>query len=711
MKTKNIGKIVSALVVGLSYGSFVQAQNDITITRDNGKVYNVSVSDNDPYKIEKHGNNYMLMRQLANNDNAETYTVSCHAVCPKGGAPSKAIIYNKDFTTYQYYDGAKTTELTKVPAGKYDIAVEFEYGPLYQLYYVFQEDVTVDGNIIVDFDMNEAKNGISYKYYDETGKELHMEEYDIDYNLTREPTAMDMIKSTTFAHKEYGASLIKILNFGGVITDYEEDFFVNDLSDKYCIIQGAQVVANKTVYNYSNIVTDFKTQTVANDPNNLRKVRTKFHYSDYMLDDEDAHVMGSRVNLYFNGLRELSSSVGTTDPVVDGETTIWIDMNHAEEGADFDFTAATLPMSSDSYTEDKNYGIKYHFIQGCMTTNGKNGGVRYINGGYDTEIYGYNRVNDGQDMQFLPEHPDLSYDDEDAYIEYGNCSPILSYKTVKFSLNDSPYEIYKMVYVGRYGETNETYSKFVKSDIKKEGDGVKVIINNKYPIVDGEIAGTEAVIFEKNSGEDTSSPALQTLTFKNKDGKITDRFDTKEGAKIIVIGGDYISHVLTNVFKMPGYFTCNDANVSLAYSMANEDNWNDLNVVVIPEKYQWPGFGNFYEASLENENIFDGWYDVKVTIEDAAGNYQTQVLRKAFKMENVTDGVMDITEKSTDIIFNGNVAVATGAVEINLFNLAGEKVASTNGEELNVNNVINGVYVVEAVMNDGSKINKKVIVK
>lgn len=703
-----IAKIMAVFMAGLSYATSMHAQNEITINRENGRSYTVSLPSDGNYKVEEGKNYCMFLRETPKMADEAGYSITFVGNPFGEGVASKAILYNKEVGKFEYFDGKSQTVIENVPAGKYDVAVEFEN--FTQLYYVFKEDVEVKEDITLEFNMDEAVNGITYKYYDENNQELYMDEYDYDYNLTREGTALDMVKNTVFAHKEYGSSFIKMMNFGGVITGYEEDFFINDLSDKYSIIQGTVVAANETVYNFSNIITDFKSQTVTNNPANLREVNTKFHYSAYQLEDDKAHVLGSRLNLYYDGIRTASMAMGTLDPVKEGKTKLWIDMYHAEEGEAHDFTAAIQPMCADSY-KGEGYNIQYYFIQGCMTTNGKDGGVRYINGGYDTEIFGYNRVNGGKDLQFLPEHPELSFDDKDAFIEYNNCSPILSYKTTKFEMQGEPYAIYKYVYVGRYGETNETYSEFIKPEYEETKEGLKHIVNNYYPIVDGEGGATEAVIFEKNTGDDTTAPALQTLTFKNKDGKITDRFDSKEGVKVIVIGGDYDAHVDTNNKLLPCYFTCKDAKVSLSYSPSYEDNWNDLDVVVIPEKYQWPAFGNFYEASLENENIFDGWYDVKVTIEDNYGNYQTQTLRRAFKMENITDGIMDVTDQSTEIIFNGNEVVASGAAKINIFTVAGEMVASSNNNKLMFNNAAKGVYVVEATMSNGNKINKKIIVK
>ena len=51
-----------------------------------------------------------------------------------------------------------------------------------------------------------------------------------------------------------------------------------------------------------------------------------------------------------------------------------------------------------------------------------------------------------------------------------------------------------------------------------------------------------------------------------------------------------------------------------------------------PDLFFMPGFGYFYRGSLADveANSANGWYDLRITVSDAAGNYLTQTLSPAF---------------------------------------------------------------------------------
>ena len=95
--------------------------------------------------------------------------------------------------------------------------------------------------------------------------------------------------------------------------------------------------------------------------------------------------------------------------------------------------------------------------------------------------------------------------------------------------------------------------------------------------------------------------------------------------------GDYTYHLDEETFL--GYFTCSDADIEVEYSLFGKDEWKTLAINEIPEKKFMPFFGNFYEAALDDiECESDNqWFDLKITMKDKAGNYQTQVMRQILK--------------------------------------------------------------------------------
>lgn len=711
MKNKCL-KVAAVLAMSLFAMPNINAQQKVTLKNDNGNKFMITMPEGQKYDFIKDGSNYQIMPTLQKTTRAdESYTVKFKGIARKGAKVDKVVIFNKDVYMYNTFGVLKEVSISNVPAGTYDAVVTFKD---INEFYVFKEGIEIKENTSLEFNMEEAVNAITYKYYDENNKELYIEERDLEGDVTRVGTAKHMAKITKIVHKDYGPSPVSLLSFGAMITDHDMEFYVNDLSDKYCIVQGAQIMANGTFYNVGNVVTDIKTQTVANNSSNLRNLKSKFHFSSFMLDDKKAHTPGCEINLFYQGINLVSLSTGSFEPAEDGITTMWMDMPKAQPGAYHDFTSTVRPWCSDSYTEEDYYGeieTTYHYIKGYQVSNGEDGGIRYNYGGFDTDAYGFNRAEGGEQVQLFPEHPEYSFDAPVSHVvEYGNSSSLLSFKTIEY-IDGEKIQMFKPVYVGRFGETNETYEQYGNGEFEEAADGVIIKMNTDLMLVDGEKGGNEAEVYYKNDGDDTVAPTLQMLTFKDKDGNISQKFDTKEGARMLVSGGDFDLHVVTDNEYWPGYYTCKEADFKTWLSKTGAGEWQELNPVVVPEKYQWPGFGYFYDVNLGNAQIDGGWYDVKTLITDKSGNYQTQIIKRAFYVGNGESGIHDTEVNANEIVFAGSTVNAFGAQQINVYTTAGELVASANAEKLSVENLNNGVYVATAHMADGSRLVKKIIVR
>ena len=76
-----------------------------------------------------------------------------------------------------------------------------------------------------------------------------------------------------------------------------------------------------------------------------------------------------------------------------------------------------------------------------------------------------------------------------------------------------------------------------------------------------------------------------------------------------------------------------------------------------------PEMGNFFHGSLEGVTgqAYEGWFDLKVKVTDAAGNLQEQVISPAFRIDNLA---------------YSNVATvgSDNAREVARYNLAGQRV-------------------------------------
>ena len=127
-----------------------------------------------------------------------------------------------------------------------------------------------------------------------------------------------------------------------------------------------------------------------------------------------------------------------------------------------------------------------------------------------------------------------------------------------------------------------------------------------------------------------------------------------------------------NFFYTPdgdcSYFRQPPEVVEVSYSPYGEDNWNELAVEEVPE-YYWPVMGWFYRGSLASVTgqAEKGWFDLKFRLEDAAGNWQEQVVSPAFRIDNLA--------------YSSVATVGSGSAhEVARYNLAGQRVdANTPG--------------------------------
>ena len=175
---------------------------------------------------------------------------------------------------------------------------------------------------------------------------------------------------------------------------------------------------------------------------------------------------------------------------------------------------------------------------------------------------------------------------------------------------------------------------------------VDITMTNKNRKIDGLQGQNLATIHYDRDQEDSSAPVLQMLHFKDREGYITDRFETAEGSLMELFAGDYNEH-LYGEYAL--YFDRAKAkNVNVAYAPYGKDNWTDLTLEENPEYYS-NLMGWYYAASLENVTgaAEQGWFDLKIRLEDEAGNWQEQIVSPAFQIKSLVDTGIENMEHPT----------------------------------------------------------------
>ena len=125
-----------------------------------------------------------------------------------------------------------------------------------------------------------------------------------------------------------------------------------------------------------------------------------------------------------------------------------------------------------------------------------------------------------------------------------------------------------------------------------------------------------------------------------------------------------------------------------------------------------PAFGHFYEADLSNVTAEDDdmWFDVRLEMTDAAGNYQKQLISPAFFVSNVTS-IDNATIAATAFSSTGKKVGLTNGVkaDITVYSIDGRTLQHVYDNEIDFATMAPGLYVVTATTADGRVASAKVI--
>ncbi len=300
-----------------------------------------------------------------------------------------------------------------------------------------------------------------------------------------------------------------------------------------------------------------------------------------------------------------------------------------------------------------------------------------------------------------------AYSGEIPQGKLGNCTPILILYPEE--------EYFEFTFKGRYGESLSQASNYYTipsvqywldifgeplCELKFYRDGVLVCDDrNDFPydtswgsptdyileigtsnvLIDSETPGfVQATHTFGRASENLMPPTLTSLRIEDAQGEITDRLQDSEGAKAIFTGGHFF--YVDNYEERYVYADWESVNCTSAeYSPRGEDSFEPLNVKEIGEPIL-PGYGNQFEVDLSGVTAesADGWYDLRITIEDESGSTQTQLISPAFRI-GTGAGIQDIniSEKRIDL----------NSPEVEIYTVAGQRVDRAS--------MVKGIYIVK----------------
>lgn len=689
----------------------------------------------------------------------QTYTVTCSF--PGEDMPDFSI-YNEgmyeeaDFETWLEMEEAglpTDTYKFQIPAGTYDICAQFySYKEgLEGFAYVVRENVVVNGDVTVNFSRDDATEKVTILPYMRNGKqalfpivkfleEEPWEEIDdsnvtadyfyADYLMYREgceAMAMGYINANiTFEGEETGVTVI-----------------TNKLSDKYHLVANCFVMDLEGEMDLT--LTDVKGMYTRSEPTyNTGYVRydvPEFAQtpvaSEFGVEKFHMAVQGV---YWWNDVQMGGGGLYTADL----KPAVYL-AQQPSTVADFKHVAKVINVQAEkTYTfEEEEDGEIFTWTETARAEVCALPALRVVD---DWEYINQNHSDCGNYSYQVPvEGPVVEYPGLEPYCymasslkePIGNYSPICVIMTqVGNDDGISWISAENQAYIGRYGEvrnadfwmtdTKITDAKgetlFDSADGGYLGDWTWEYFNTphdptalKYDfmdnnvLVDGTLKGFNHTVIEIDEArEDKCSPTPQMLIFKNSSGQITDRFKKGADGVIEFSAGDF------NWFDNDDDwgFTVEEADITVEYAPYGEDAWQTLSVTEVPENFYMPGFGFFYRGSLESVTVpsANGWYDLRMTLTDKAGNKTVEHISPAF-MISENSGLRSVTTDGVKVWMEGgiirtNVEVAS----IELFSIDGRKLGATCGNSLAASR-ITGVAIVRVTTTDGRVITNKLLAR
>ncbi len=380
-----------------------------------------------------------------------------------------------------------------------------------------------------------------------------------------------------------------------------------------------------------------------------------------------------------------------------------------------------------SYMWDINEIVGNDFVQGCIADppmyfdNGVakfalNGGELYdVDSNYD--ITPYLCRPDNEPAIYAPGHPLFSYDAADMSSAFGDSYPFLTtmnYDMSVFGDTDVPCINTKVWSLAQKGETR--YSDLVNMKIDYYFNGEKVLENvnpkriygtlssyvNAHPETgewkmeitnknhrvwiggDDELEGVnKAEIYYDTQKEDNVPPTVRMIQMRDHQDEITERFSEAKNGTVYIAAADF--EYVPDFIYYDSWSIPHEVELAVEYSPYGTDWFAPLEVNEMADMFAEVGLGHVYSIPLAGatQTSPNGWFDLRVTVTDKAGNYQQQVISPAFKIVELS-GVAMIGEDASQIYTEGNNIIAP----------ENAKVFSSNGMPSHRQNLQPGVYIV-----------------
>lgn len=624
---------------------------------------------------------------------------------PKKCFNSLVMLINKD---HQYaevltYD-ANTYEwdseyVFTIEPGTYDAIIWMlsfnEIGYVGKQAYVIHEDVELDTNgYAFELDMSEATECVHFQSKQIDGSETKLPTWEWvnklfywDIASQEEGNAENMYILSLLAHVDYGVE--SYLGSTAYYIDADSgwnsadafDFWVNpDVSDKYRFIQLRRWGKGQEYYITHTAAIGLEKKTITNEPSDLAAYADNFALTPNPQEDMVYH-WATNVGYVVNGTNW--SKITSSYKVENLTHYLYSQPNLAEE-LNVDVTFAlrkdvlNVPVDYGSYVDYTNYGTWTIPMLLSTYQNPYYYNSLYSNSGFYTFL-----LNEEMTYKELDWHERYSFDAKQKNENiWGNSAPIAAVQTQVYLPTWAQKTLCQIMpdYVGRLGELREADKQLLSWTVSNDGvklyddtsstlntwiydfnntdatlGQVDVHMENHNVLVD-DIQGYNIcdihMDWTNKEFNDRIAPTLQALMMRNSADAITDRFESATDGYLEFSGADF-EFFYESGESTTYYFYEQPMSVKVEYAPNGSSEWEELtDTEIIYEYFQMPAFGYFYRTSLcsVNRKSDNGWFDLRISLTDDAGNSQVQQLSPAFFIKNLASGLREVNSGNINMI-------------------------------------------------------------
>ncbi|MDE5872051.1 MAG: hypothetical protein K2H22_08930 [Muribaculaceae bacterium] len=198
--------------------------------------------------------------------------------------------------------------------------------------------------------------------------------------------------------------------------------------------------------------------------------------------------------------------------------------------------------------------------------------------------------------------------------------------------------------------------------------------------VDGNRTATVSISHFDMNKADFFPPSATMMQVRTNEGKLSSCVAPGLDNVIVVSAGDFeAGNEMVNYYGQTATVTSEPSSFSLWYAPAGTEEWVELDCTKVNEEVI-AGIGMVYEAVFNSD--VQGWKDIKIRVEDAAGNWQEQVVGMAVYVAEGT-GVKTVSDNGK-VIVEGNTIIAP----------AGARIYTVDGVTTNGADLAPGLYIV-----------------